>query len=268
MDFNLHLGPRVFGQSLKKVHTCSIVYLQHSHVSAGETCPSSFSLLEVWFVGWASLLSPTPRHSSDQSPPSEELTWNDFHIGLILDADWPGESTLPQGSPTNGDTTAWLIGRGQVAPLHFFFFRLQTVAIALSFFLPLLQFCFVAVKKRCGFTSGPHLLIVSTPSECTLDYSPLLLFPSAYHLVGCNYGRCHPNPAPLRLVINYSLPLRVRHNNERVSLRGFSSTMQSFIKYCREECVFWTDNYFRTKLFAVISPYRLAVTLLLVYFTC
>lgn len=62
VDFNLHSsGPRVFGQSLKKVHTCSIVYLQLSRVSArGETRLSSFSPLEVWLAGWASLLSPPP----------------------------------------------------------------------------------------------------------------------------------------------------------------------------------------------------------------
>lgn len=60
VDLNLHSGPRVFGQSLKKVHTCSIVYLQHSRVSAGETRLSSFSPFEVWFAGWAFLLSPPP----------------------------------------------------------------------------------------------------------------------------------------------------------------------------------------------------------------
>lgn len=166
-DFNLHSGPRVFGQSLKKVHTCSVVYLQHSRVSAGETRPSSFSPLEVWFAGWASLLSPPPITALANPPPSEELTWNDFHIGLILDADWPGESALPQGSPTNGDTTAWLIGRGQVAPLHFFFFLLPTAAIALSFFfflLPLLQFCF------CGGEKGVWALQWSAPSH---SFDPL-----------------------------------------------------------------------------------------------
>ena len=40
----------------------------------------------------------------------------------ILFADWPGEGTLPQASSTNGDSAAWVIGRGQVASLHFSFF--------------------------------------------------------------------------------------------------------------------------------------------------
>lgn len=134
-DFNRHSSPALFGQSLKKVHTCPIVYLQHSCVSAEETRLSSFSLFEVWFAGWVSLLSPPPPQSGP-IPPSEDLTWNDFHIGLILAADWPGESALPQGSPTNGDTAAWLIGRGQVAPLHFSFFCFKQQPLHCLFFCP------------------------------------------------------------------------------------------------------------------------------------
>lgn len=57
------------------------------------------------------------------------------------------------------------------------FFPASNSSHCIVFFsLLLFHFCFVAVRKRCGLTSGPHRHIVLTPSECTLDYSPLPLF--------------------------------------------------------------------------------------------
>lgn len=204
------------------MHTCSIVYLQHSCVSAEETRLSSFSLFEVWFAGWVSLLSPPPPRPGP-IPPSEDLTWNDFHIGLILAADWPGESALPQGSPTNGDTAAWLIGRGQVAPLHFSFFCFKQQPLHCLFSAPFYHLVLRLWERGVGSPVVRTFTKFRPHSKCTLDYSPLLLFFSAYHLFGCNYGRCHPNPPPLRLVMNYSLGFHVSKNNDWVSLRGFSS---------------------------------------------
>lgn len=214
----------MFGQSLKKVHTCSIVYLQHSRVSAGETRLSSFSPFEVWLAGWASLLSLPPVTAlTNPAFGRTHLKWFPYRADpWCWLARWKRSASglsyqwwhhcMTHRERTSCSTTLLLFSASNSSHCIVFFC------------LPLLQFCFVAVRKRCGLTSGPHLHIVLTPSECTLDYSLLRLFPSAYHLFGCNYGRCHPNPVPLRLVMNYSLLLRVRNNNERVSLRGFSST--------------------------------------------
>lgn len=227
VDLNLHSGPRVFGQSLKKVHTCSIVYLQHSCVSAGETRLSSFSPFEVWFAGWDFSLSPPPlrlwpipafgrthlkRFPYRADPCCWLARWKRSASGLSYQ--W-WHHCMTHRERTSCSTTLLL----------FFFSASNSSHCIVVFSLLLSLFCFVAVRKRCGLTSGPHLHIVLTPSECTLDYSPLPLFASAYHLFSCNYGRCHPNPAPLRLVMNYSLLLRLRNNNERVSLRGFTSTI-------------------------------------------
>lgn len=117
------------------------------------------------------LCSPLPRWVPDQSPPLEELTWNDFHIGLILNADWPGEGALPQGSPTNGDTAAWLIGRGQVAPLHFSFFSASNSShcIVFFFFSPFYSFV-LRLWERCGLNQW------STPSHSFVTPPPNALW--------------------------------------------------------------------------------------------
>lgn len=111
----------------------------------------------VYRLSWCLRCGPTvgplwfplpPPFSSVQSPPPGELTWKDLYLGPILVADWPGEGTLPQGFTTNGDSAAWLIGRGQVASLHFSFFCFNQQPLhCLS--PPHLQLCFVTVE-RCG----------------------------------------------------------------------------------------------------------------------
>lgn len=92
-------------------------------------------------------------------------------LGRILVADWPGESTLPQGSPTNGDSAAWLIGRGQVAPQHFSFFCfIQQPLHCLFLFSSSSPVLFLSLWERSvGLASGPHLQTALSPSECTLD---------------------------------------------------------------------------------------------------
>lgn len=65
-----------------------------------------------------SLSSPLP-HSVPSHPFSQH---NSPERICILAADWPGAVTLPRASSTNGDSVAWLIGRGLVASLHFSFF--------------------------------------------------------------------------------------------------------------------------------------------------
>lgn len=103
------------------------------------------------------LCSPLPRRSPVQSLPALKLTWIDLHKGPIPIAHWPGESILPQGSPTNGDSAVWLIGRGQVASLHFSFFCFKQQPLHCLLFFFFLASSFVAVRKRCvaGQWSAP-----------------------------------------------------------------------------------------------------------------
>lgn len=165
-------------------------------------------VFKVWPYCWSSLVSPPPPFSSVQSPPPGELTWKDLYLGPILVADWPGEGTLPQGFTTNGDSAAWLIGRGQVASLHFSFFCFNQQPLhCLS--PPHLQLCFVTVE-RCGAGLSTSL------GTIVLLWTRLGLFPVSpfaadsslgcwdQHLVGCYYGPCHPNPVSLRSVTDTS----------------------------------------------------------------
>lgn len=96
---------------------------------------------------------PLPRCSLVQSLPQVELTWKVLHWGPILLADWPGEGTLPQGSPTNGDSAAWLIGRGQVASLHFSFFCFKQQPLHCIFFPLLTSFVLPPWERGVGLAS-------------------------------------------------------------------------------------------------------------------
>lgn len=134
----------LLGQSLKKAHRIPVQLftytssnpppLQEKPVRRLSCCLRCGCLV-------VPLCSPLPRCSLVQSLPHEKLTWNNLHMGPILVADWPGESTLPQGSPTNGGSAAWLIGRGQVAPLHFSFFCFKQQPLHCLFFPSLFCRC-------------------------------------------------------------------------------------------------------------------------------
>lgn len=138
-----------------------VLLFTSSSTSAGETRLSSFMLFEVWPSGWTSLLSPPPPQR--RPIPASRRT----HLkGFAFRADtrrrlarWKhSASGLPyqwrQCCVTHRERTSCFT--------TLLLFLLQTAAIALSFFsppLPPLQFCFVAVRKRCG--AGQW----STPSD-------------------------------------------------------------------------------------------------------
>lgn len=210
-----------------KVYTRCIPVQLFASNSAGETRLSSFCA--VWGVALRLDLSalPSPAAAPVQSLSHEKLTWNHLHTGPILASDWPGESSLPQGAPTNGDSAAWLIGRGQVAPLHFSFFCFKQQPLHCLFFLLLLlhhlllllsSFVLLPWERGVGPErwSTPSDSFVPSWMQCglyphfdfpCLFFSWFSLVTEINRLFGYNYGHCQPSVGYLRLVMNHSPPL-------------------------------------------------------------
>lgn len=128
----------------------------------------------MWLAGWTSLLSPPPPQLPSQSPAATELTWRDLHSWATLAPDWPGAGIVPKGSSTNGFSALWLIGREQVASIHFFFFCFKRQPLrSLPPPPPPFQFCFIAVWERCGAGKCSTPLYSFSPFALwrdTLDY--------------------------------------------------------------------------------------------------
>lgn len=175
-------------------------------------CWRNLSIVFQPVLGVASMLVfsglPSPAQPSSIKHNSPET------ICMLL-ADWPGEGPAPQAVSTNGDRAAWLIGRGQVASLHFCFFScFKQQPLHCRVFSPscVIFFCFVSVRKRREsghFTAlrtfPPHL----NTSWIIPSFTFLLSFFSPNgrcdRLLFDRYnGSCHPNPVSLRSVMNNS----------------------------------------------------------------
>lgn len=170
----------------------------------------------MWLSGWSSLLSPPPLQPCPiPATHRTHLKWFAYRADTCH---WLARCKQPASGLPYQWRQCYVSHRERTSCFTtLLLFLLQTAAIALSFFFspppPLLSLW----DRGVGLTSGPHLQIVSPPSECTVDYSPFPLLLSIFLLIfigywdhnlfGCNYGRCQLNPVSLRLVMNYSPPL-------------------------------------------------------------
>lgn len=137
----------------------------------------------------------------------------------IAAADWPGGGTVPRGSSTNGDSAAWLIGRGQVASLHFSFFCFKQQPLHwLVFFSSSsspsccsILFCHCEIAVWLWPTS--HLLGTVLLIRTHLGLSQFHLLLLSFIFNACcdrvvfdwqNGSSCHSNPESLRSVVKFS----------------------------------------------------------------
>lgn len=118
-------------------------------------------LFEVWLSGWTSLLSPPPLQPCPiPATRRTHLKWFAYRADTRRWlARWKhSASGLPyqwrQCCVTHRERTS--------CSLHFSFFCFKQQPLHCLFFPPPLQFCFVAVRKRCGANQW------STPSDSIL----------------------------------------------------------------------------------------------------